>query len=86
MGKQDSKNGNIDGITPEQRFFLSYATIWKENIRDKALLRLIKEDVHSPAQARVNRALFNIDEFYKAFNISEKSKLFVPFNERAKVW
>ena len=86
LGKQDSKNGNIDGFTPEQRFFLSYATIWKENIRDKALLRLIKEDVHSPAQARVNRALFNIDEFYKAFNISEKSKLFVPFNERAKVW
>jgi putative endopeptidase len=81
-----SDMGQIDGFTPEQRFFLSYANIWKENIRDKSLARMLKEDVHSPAKARVNRALFNIDEFYRAFNIGENEKLFIPIAERAKVW
>lgn len=78
--------GQIDGFTPEQRFFLSYAAIWKENIRDKSLARMLKEDVHSPAKARVNKALFNIDEFYRAFNISENENLFIPAAKRAKVW
>lgn len=81
-----SDMGQIDGFTPEQRFFLSYANIWKENIRDKSLARMLKEDVHSPAKARVNRALFNIDSFYSAFNIGENEKLFIPIAERAKVW
>lgn len=81
-----SDMGQIDGYTPEQRFFLSYAAIWKENIRDKSLARMLKEDVHSPAKARVNKALFNIDEFYRAFKIEENEKLFIPIAERAKVW
>lgn len=82
--KGDEKE--IDGFTPMQRFFLSYAQVWRESIRDKKLMRDIKEDEHSPAEARVNRALFNINEFYDAFDIKSDAKLYIQPEQRASIW
>ena len=79
-------NQSIDGYTPAQRFFISYGTIWRNNIRDKALERRIKEDVHSPAEARVNRTLGSMPHFYEAFEILPENKMYIAPEERAAIW
>ena len=79
-------NKSIDGFTPAQRFFISYGTIWRNNIRDKALERRIKEDVHSPAEARVNRTLGSMPHFYEAFDIQPENKMYIAPEERAAIW
>lgn len=79
-------NKSIDGFTPEQRFFLSWATVWAGNARPEFVDRQIKTDPHSPAEARVNGALPQIDAWYKAFNIKKSDKLFVPQKKRAQIW
>ena len=76
----------VDGFTPEQRFFLSFAFIWASNIRDEQLRVLNKVDPHSPARWRVNGALPHIDSWYKAFNITSKDPLFVPKKNRVDIW
>lgn len=87
---QMSLNGNsppeIDGFTDNQRFFLGYAQVWRGNIRDKELMRRLKEDVHSPAEARVNVPIFNLDIFLEAFDISDQDALFIPEEKRAAIW
>ena len=83
QGKSDTI---IDGFTQAQRFFLSYATIWRTNIRDKALERNLQDDVHSPAEARVNRTLFTMPHFYEAFKINPEDKLFIELEKRAAIW
>ncbi len=79
-------NEDIMGFTPEQRFFLSYAQLWRQTIRDEEMMRRLKEDVHSPGIARVNGAVVNIDPFYLAFDIQPDDRLFVAKEERANVW
>ena len=86
MTNEAKANKSIDGFTPAQRFFISYGTIWRNNIRDKALERRIKEDVHSPAEARVNRTLGSMPHFYEAFDIPEGSKMYLAPEERAAIW
>ncbi len=77
----------IDGFTPNQRFFLGYAQVWRTNMREKALLRRVQEDEHSPARYRVNGALFNLPEFYKAFpQIAVGDSLFVKPENRPLIW
>lgn len=76
----------IDGFTPLQRFFLSYAQIWKGSIRDKELMRRLREDEHSPADARVNGTIYNVPEFYEAFNIQPTDKRFIAPEKRALIW
>ena len=77
----------IEDFSPNQRFFLSFAQVWKKNIRDKALVRLIKEDVHSPAKFRVNCIVYNMLEFYAAFpEITSADKLFKEISNRANIW
>lgn len=76
----------IDGFTPIQRFFLSWATVWAGNARPEFIDRQIKTDPHSPAEARVNAALPQIDEWYKAFGVKKGDKLFVPAKKRAHIW
>ena len=87
---QKAYNGNIpepiDGFTADQRFFLGYAQVWRQNIRDKALMQRLKTDVHSPGDARVNIPPFNLDVFIEAFGISENDSLFIPVEERAYIW
>lgn len=76
----------IDGFTPLQRFFLSYSQIWKGSIREKELMRRIREDEHSPSEARVNGALYNVPEFYEAFKIQPTDKRYIAPENRALVW
>lgn len=82
-GKGDKK---IDGFTPDQRFFLSFAQVWRIKMRDESTRMHISTDPHSPALYRVNGPLSNTDAWYKAFNIKPGDKLYRPENERAKIW
>ena len=77
---------SIDGFSDIQRFFLSYAQLWKGNIRDKALLRQVQEDVHPWGEFRVNGALFDVPEFYETFNIKPEDKLYRTLEQRPVIW
>ncbi|AMO20391.2 M13 family metallopeptidase [Flavobacterium columnare] len=84
-----SKKGRpatIDGFTPEQRFFISWATIWRSKMRDEAIKNQVKTDPHSPGMYRAYIPLTNVDAFYQAFNIKEGDKLFVKPENRIKIW
>jgi putative endopeptidase len=87
---QKAYNGNtpepFDDLTSDQRFFIGYAQVWRQNIRDKELMKRLKIDVHSPGDARVNIPPFNMDVFIDAFNIDESDALFIPQGERAYIW
>jgi len=82
-GKSDTK---IDGFTPDQRFFLSFAQVWRVKDRDETMRMRISGDPHSPEMYRVNGPLYNMPAFYKAFNIQPGDKLYRPENERVNVW
>ncbi len=86
---QNSLNGKtpapIDGFTADQRFYLAYATLWGQNIREAEMARLTKMDVHSLGKWRVNATLKNIDNFYKAFDIKD-GEMFMPEEERVVIW
>ncbi len=84
--KEVQAGKEIDGFTPEQRFFLSYATLWGGNIRDAEILRLTKIDPHSLGKWRVNGALPHIDAWYDAFDIKESNELYLPKEKRASIW
>ncbi|MFW5793041.1 MAG: M13 family metallopeptidase [Bacteroidota bacterium] len=84
---KDSENTKlIDGYTPEQRFFISYAQIWRNNIRDQELMRQLQEGPHSPGEARVNGIVYNLDAFYETFDVSEEDSRYIPKEERARIW
>lgn len=76
----------VDGLTPEQRFFLAYAGVWANNIRPEYVLYLTKMDVHSLGEWRVNGALPQIDAWYDAFNITEEAPMFLPKEKRVSIW
>ena len=86
---QNALNGTepapIDGFTAAQRFYLAYATLWGQNIRDEEIARLTKLDVHSLGKNRVNATLKNIQSFYDAFGITEGA-MFLPEAERVIIW
>lgn len=82
----DRKPEVIDGLTPEQRFYLSYATLWAGNIRDEEISRLTKSDPHSLGRNRVNVTLRNFKPFFDAFGITEGSAMFRPEEERVIIW
>ncbi|WP_303310711.1 M13 family metallopeptidase [Hymenobacter sp. BT730] len=76
----------FDGLTPEQRFFLAYAQIWRTNARPEYLRQQVMTDPHSPAQFRTNGPLQNMPQFYEAFGCKEDAKMVRAQNVRAKVW
>ena len=76
----------IDGFTHEQRFFIGYATLWAQNIRNEEIIRLTKMDPHSLGKWRVNAALRNIDAFYDAFQIQEGDAMYMKPADRVNVW
>lgn len=76
----------IDGYTQDQRFFLAWARVWAQNIRDKEILRRTKEDVHSLGINRVNGPLKNMPEFHQAFNIGEGDAMYLHESQRAIIW
>ena len=83
QGKDSTK---IDGFTPDQRFFLSFAQVWRIKDRDERLRMRISMDPHSPEMFRVNGPLSNMPEFYKAFNIKPTDKMYRPEDQRVKIW
>jgi len=76
----------IDGFTQKQRFFLSWANVWKANIRKETALERLIVDPHSPACLRINGVVTNLKEFYKAFNVKKEDNLYKEENEMAKIW
>jgi putative endopeptidase len=76
----------IDGFTPEQRFFLSFATIWKSKQRDEDLKLRLNTDPHSPAHYRVDGPLSNLPEFQKAFNLPDNCSMVRPPDKRVNIW
>jgi putative endopeptidase len=84
-GKEAPKR--IDGFTNFQRFFLSYAQIWRSNMRDAELRKRVKTDEHSPAKIRINGVVYNMPEFYAAFPvIKQGDKLFRTPEQRPVIW
>lgn len=77
---------NIDGFTPEQRFFMNWATIWRTKSRDEALRNQIKTDPHSPGQVRAVQPLLNVDAFYEAFDIKEGDAMYLAPEKRVRIW
>jgi putative endopeptidase len=86
MTAQGKDTVKIDGFTPDQRFFISLAQIWRDKEKDEAMISQINNDPHSPAEFRVNGPLMNFAPFYKAFNVKEGDKMFVPEDKRIKIW
>lgn len=84
--KQGQSTETIDGFSPDQRFFLSWAQVWRAATRDEEMFSRIKTDPHSPNLWRCNGPLSNMPEFYKAFNVKEGNKMYRPEADRAKVW
>src|SRR5690606_25955412 len=83
---QGQGNELIDGFTPDQRFFLSWAQVWRGKATPERSKQLIKIDPHSPAKWRAIGPLSNFEPFYKAFDVKEGDKMYRPENERAKIW
>lgn len=84
--KDKGNPGKIDGYTPEQRFFLSWATVWRTLSTDKYMSNQVKTDPHSPGFFRSFGPLVNTDAFYKAFDLKEGDKLYKKPEERIKIW
>ena len=84
--KDHKKPGLIDGLTPEQRFFMSWGTIWRTKYRDEALRTQVLTDPHSPGMYRANGPLSNFEPFYKAYDVKEGDKMFRPDSARVKIW
>ena len=76
----------IDGLTPDQRFYLSYANVWAGNIREAEILKRTKTDPHSLGRWRVNASLRNIEPFFAAFGITEGQPMWRPVAERVVIW
>ncbi len=81
-----NRPGLIDGFTPEQRFYLSYASVWADNITDAEKARRTKLDPHSLGKNRVNMSLRNFDSFFTAFGIKAGDPMFRPESERVHIW
>lgn len=76
----------IDGLSGDQRFFLSWAQVWRTKIRDEALRAQVLSDPHAPPYFRVNGAVRNMDEWYAAFDVKPGDKLYLPPEQRVKIW
>jgi len=76
----------IDGLSGDQRFFLGYAQVWRSKTRDEEAKRLLTIDPHSPAKFRANGAAINVTEFYEAFDVQEGDGMWLPPEDRVKIW
>lgn len=84
--KENGNPGLIDGYTPEQRFFISWSTIWRSKMRDEALKNQVKTDPHSPGMYRAYVPIQNVDAFYSAFDIKVGDGMYVAPEKRVKIW
>jgi putative endopeptidase len=86
MTEEGKGNTKIDGYTPDQRFFISLAKIWRVKMKDEYLRLWINNNPHSPPNWRVNGPLMNTTPFYAAFNVQEGDKMFLPEKDRITIW
>jgi putative endopeptidase len=86
MTKQGQSEETIDGFTPDQRFFLSWAQVWRGNILPETAAQLIKTDPHSPGPYRTIGAPVNMDAWYKAFDVKPGDKLYKKPEDRIRMW
>ncbi|WP_316822804.1 M13 family metallopeptidase [Pedobacter gandavensis] len=86
LTKQGQSEDEIDGFTPDQRFFLSWAQVWRGNILDETAAQLIKTDPHSPGPYRTIGAPVNMDAWYKAFDVQPGDKLYKKPEDRIRMW
>ncbi len=84
--EENGRPEDIDGYTAEQRFFISWTTIWRSLIREDALRNRIITDPHSPGVTRATQPLKNIDAFYEAFDIKEGDKMYLAPEDRVRIW
>ena len=84
--KHGQSTDKIDGFTPDQRFFLSWAQVWRANTRPEEIASRLKTDPHSPSILRCNVPVSNMEAWYKAFNIKPTDKMYRQPGDRAKVW
>ena len=84
--KENGTPGLIDGYTPEQRFFISWSTIWRSKLRDEAMKNMVKTDPHSPGIYRAYVPLQNVDAFYEAFNIQSTDGMYIAPEKRVRIW
>ena len=84
--KANGNPGLIDGFTPEQRFFISWATVWRTKSRDEAIKSQVKTDPHSPGMYRAVVPIQNVDAFYQAFGIKKGDAMYVEPEKRVKIW
>ncbi|NGM61903.1 M13 family metallopeptidase [Sphingobacterium sp. SGG-5] len=84
--KDKGNPGMIDGFTQNQRFFLSWATIWRTKTTDEFVVNQVKTDPHSPAQYRAFGPIVNLDGFHEAWNTQEGDKMYVPKEKRIVIW
>ena len=83
---KDKPLGDKDGFTPQQRFFLAYANVWGQNIREEEIRKRVKSDPHQLGKWRVNGQLPHVDSWYEAFGITDKDPMYIPQNERVTIW
>lgn len=76
----------LEGLTGDQRFFLAWAQIWKSKSREEAMINQVRVGPHSPPQFRINGPLRNLDAWYKAFNVTPDDELYLPEEERVRIW
>ncbi|MDX5436256.1 MAG: M13 family metallopeptidase [Pontibacter sp.] len=86
MTKQGQSNDMIDGFTPDQRFFLAWAQVWRANTLPETAAQLILTDSHSPGQYRTIGAPVNMDAWYKAFDVKPGDKLYKKPEDRIRIW
>jgi putative endopeptidase len=86
LTKQGQSNEKIDGFTPDQRFFLPWAQVWRGNILPESAAQLIKTDPHSPGEFRTIGAPVNMDAWYKAFDVQPGDKLYKKPEDRIRMW
>lgn len=84
--KGQVKDEPMDGFTPEQRFFLAYAAVWANNIRNEEIVRLTNEDEHSLGMWRVNGTLKHVTEFVEAFGVKEGDGMWIDPEQRVTLW
>ena len=84
--REHGNPGLIDGYTPEQRFYISFASIWKTKYKDETLRTQVNTDPHSPNMYRANGPISNIKDFYDAFGIKPGDKLYREEKDRVKIW
>ena len=86
MSLQGKESPEIDGWTGDQRFFLGWARVWRAKARPEETKRLLTIDPHSPPKFRANGAAVNVPEFYQAFDVQEGDGMYLPEEERVKIW